>query len=288
MFTIFPREVKSFFQTTIGYIFMAIYLLLFGVYFVYLNINPTPNNAYTVTIENMVFIFVLLAPLLTMKSLSEERKNKTDQLLFTSPKSIMSIILGKYFAAVFLFFITLFITMIYPFLLSLFGNVHLPTIFTAYIGFFSMGCTFIALGIFISSLTENQMIAGIGTLGISMMIWLIDSISDKFPVDSFSGVVFAIIISLIICLSIQQLLKNIIITVFTVLVSTVTIIGLFIYRKTFFEGLIKKFSNWISIPKHSRDFYLGILNVSDLFYFISFIFIFLYLTIVIIERRRWA
>src|SRR5690606_11387469 len=155
MLTILPRELKSYFQTATGYIFMIVYFMMFCIYFTYININPTPNNAYTVTLENMVFIFVLLSPLLTMKSLSEERKNKTDQLLFTTPKSILAIVSGKYFAAVFLFFITLLITAIYPFILNLFGHVYLTAIFTAYIGFFFMGCTFISLGIFISSLTEN-------------------------------------------------------------------------------------------------------------------------------------
>src|SRR5690606_41780779 len=113
MLTILPRELKSYFQTATGYIFMIVYLMLFGIYFTYININPTPNNAYTVTIENMVFIFVLLSPLLTMKALSEERKNKTDQLLLTSPKSVSAIVLGKFFAAIILFFITLLITTLY-------------------------------------------------------------------------------------------------------------------------------------------------------------------------------
>ena len=99
MLTIFPREVKSFFQTATGYIFMTVYLLLFGLYFTYLNISPTPNNAYTVTLENMVFIFVLLSPLLTMKALSEERKKSDRPIVVNFAKIGVRYCIGKIFCS---------------------------------------------------------------------------------------------------------------------------------------------------------------------------------------------
>nr|WP_144922137.1 ABC transporter permease [Paenibacillus bovis] len=288
MLTILPRELKSYFQTATGYIFMIVYLMLFGIYFTYININPTPNNAYTVTIENMVFIFVLLSPLLTMKALSEERKNKTDQLLLTSPKSVSAIVLGKFFAAIILFFITLLITTLYPIILSFFGDIYLPTIVIAYIGFFFMGCTFIGLGIFISSLTENQLIAGVSTLGISMILWLVEAISSRFPVDSFSGFIFLIILASALNGIVYYFSKNIWLTMSLTIICVGILCAIFYAKKSFFEGMIKRFSDWFSIPLHSKDFYLGILDFSDLIYFISLICLFLYFTIFAIERRRWT
>ncbi|MCU9612630.1 ABC transporter permease [Caldibacillus lycopersici] len=288
MITILSKEWKAYFQSATGYIFMTVYLFLFGIYFTYLNVIPTPNNAFTTTLSNMVFIFVLVSPILTMKTVSEERKNRTDQLLFTSPNSIAKIIIGKFLAAEMLFLFTLAITIVYPILLSFYGSIPYASIITAYIGFFFMGSSILALGVFISSLTESQVIAGVTTLGVSMFIWLIGSISYNFPTDSFSGMIFILFLFLFACMLIYQFSKSMLLAMFSAIICVGLIFGLYFVKKELFAGIIISFVNWFSLPKHSKDFYLGILNISDLVYYMTFIIGFLFFTIRFIEKRRWS
>ena len=287
MFTVFQKELKVYFQTSIAYIFMGVYLLLFGIYFTYSNIIPTPNNNFTSTLEKMILLFIIVSPILTMRTVSEERKNRTDQLLLTSPKSLVQIVLGKFFAVECLFLLTLLITFVYPTILQNYGEISFTPILIAYLGFFLLGSCFLAIGIFISSLTESQVVAGVGTLGISILLWLITLILDYIPLDILSGIIFTTLLGFCISATIYYFTKNMLFT-FIVVVGNVLVNGfLFYINKSVFEGVIVRFLSWFALPNYSKDSFIGILNIADIVYYLSFMLILNLLTIRVIERRRW-
>lgn len=187
MWAIFKREVKSFFLTPIGYIYMGIFLLLSGLFFVFtiLPQNPyvLPTANYNEVIGTMVFTLLFLGPILTMKLITDEKRTGTDQLLFTSPVSLTGIILGKYLAAVFIFASISAVTLIYPLILSRFAEMDINVVMAGYLGYFLIGASFIAVGIFASSVTQNQIVAAIMSFCLLLFLWLAESVKFMFNLD---------------------------------------------------------------------------------------------------------
>lgn len=162
MTAIYKREVKSFFHSFIGWLFFAAMLLLMGIYFTFYNIlNGYPNISYV--LQGVVFLFLFAVPILTMRSLSEERKLKTDQLILTAPVSVGKIVLGKYLALLSVFAVPVMIAGIAPIILSFFGAFQMGVSYTALLGFFLYGASGLALGLFLSSLTESIVISALLT-----------------------------------------------------------------------------------------------------------------------------
>ena len=175
MLAVFKRELQSYFYSAIGYVFMGCFLIIAGIFFTFGNILNASSNVGTL-FSNITFIFILIVPILTMKLMSDEKKSKTDQLLITSPLSLWSIVGGKFMAACGVFLGTLACTFIYVIILSSYGNVSGMEVFVNYLGFFLMGCCLIAIGLFMSTLSENQVASAISTFGVILFLYLLDSI----------------------------------------------------------------------------------------------------------------
>lgn len=171
MLAVFKREFQAFFLSPIAYVFMGFFLLVAGLFFATTNIL-SQTASYNAMLGNMSFLFMLIVPVLTMRLLSEDRKNKTDQLLLTSPISVTSMVMGKYLAALSVFGITLVVSFIYPAILGAFGNPSFLEIMTGYIGFFLLGATLISVGVLVSSMTENQVVSAVSTFGVLLLMYL--------------------------------------------------------------------------------------------------------------------
>lgn len=177
MTAIFKREFKAFFQSVTGCLFIAVNLLFLGIYFTAFNLSY--GYAYiSYAISSAMFIFLIMTPILTMRILAEERKQKTDQMLLTSPTSIPKIVLGKYFSMVGIFLIPVVILSFYPLILSAFGTVPFGESYVAVLGYLLFGCACIAIGLFVSSLTESQIIAAVVTFAILLLSYLMAGISS--------------------------------------------------------------------------------------------------------------
>lgn len=287
MLAIFNKEMKSYFASATAFIFMGIFLLISGIFFALQNVLQS-NSYYNSVLGSMNFVFLLIVPILTMKIISEETKTRTDQLLLTSPQTVSGIVLGKYFAAVALFLITLLITVLYPLILSLYGKLAVGEIIAAYVGFFLMGCCFIAVGVFISSLTDNQVSAAVGTFGALLLLWILDAIQQGLPTSRNAGIIFAAILVLIIAVIIYYSTKNIYVSGIVAIVGGVVIAVVFLMKKELFEGFIAKFFGWFSLMQRNQMFNMGVLNLNSVVYYLSFAFIFVFLTIRMIEKRRWS
>lgn len=195
MNSIFTREIRAYFKTPVGYIFIGMFLAVSGYLFAIANLlGKSPNLGFV--LSNMQLIFLFIIPILTMRLLSEEKNNKTDQLLLTSPVSVTDIVLGKFFAASAVYLLTLAITLLYLIVIAIHGNPAYGEIFCNYIGFAFLGIAFISVGIFVSSLTQSQAISAISTFAALLLLYVAEL--------ARSAVSSSFIISILNCVSITH------------------------------------------------------------------------------------
>lgn len=175
MFAIYKRELKSYFRSFIGFLFIAVTLFFLGLYFsVYNLINRYPYFAYTVSA--VAFVFLITVPILTMRVLAEEKRSKTDQLILTAPVSVTGIVVGKFLALLTIFLIPVVIICFYPLLMSQFGTVPIAEAYLAILAYFLYGMTALAIGLFISSITESQVIAAVLGFGVLFLGYMMSAI----------------------------------------------------------------------------------------------------------------
>ena len=180
MWAIFKKELKTYFLSPIGYIAIGIFMFMFSIFFYLTTISygsVDMGNLYYATAR---YGLLLMVPLLTMRMFSEERKNGTEQLLLTSPRTVTSIVLGKFFAAVAVILITLILSIIYAVIISFFGTVNIPTLIVTIVGFLLVAMAAISIGMLASSLTENQIISAIITIVVLVAPWFLVDISTVF------------------------------------------------------------------------------------------------------------
>lgn len=286
MKTILSREFKTYFTSPIGYVFVAFYLLIFGVYFVGINLSQGNGN-YNLVFLYLTSILLFTIPLVTMRLLSEEKKNRTDQLLLTAPISVWDVVLGKYFAAVLLFLLTLGLTLFHPIILEILGDVPWPAVISTYIGYFLLGSTLIAISLFMSALTENQIIAAISSISLLLFLRLIDALAQLIPATATASLIFTFVLIVLAGIYIYFSIKDIYITLSIVFIAGIITTIAYKVNSVLFEGLCTKILQWFSVFSRYDNFGDGLLDVGSIVYFLSFIFIFLFLTNQTIEKRRW-
>ena len=173
MFPIYRRELRSYLGSPIGYVFIGMFLLISNLFFYLNNILMASSNIVPLFM-NMQMLFMLLIPLLTMRLFSEEFKQKTDQMIFTAPLRLKSIVLGKFFAAMTVFLIALAFTLLWVVIVTLYGTVPVMSVIGNYVAIILAACMFIAIGMFISTLTENQLIAAVLSFAVFFGLYLLD------------------------------------------------------------------------------------------------------------------
>ena len=180
MWAVFKKELKTYFLSPIGYITIGVFMLMYSIFFYLTTISYGSLYLGDLYYATARYGLLLMIPLLTMRMFSEERKNGTEQLLLTSPRSVTSIVLGKFFAAVAIILITILFSTIYAIIISFFGNVAIPTLIVTMLGFLLLAMAALSIGMLASSITENQIISAILTIGILVAPWFLVDISDIF------------------------------------------------------------------------------------------------------------
>lgn len=287
MKAIYKREIKMYFNSMIGYVFIAFFVLITAIYFSIQNIMVLSPDFQNI-LSNVIMMFLILGPMLTMRLLSEEKNKKTDQLLLTAPVSIPSIVLGKYFAAVTVFLISLLITGIFPVILAFFGTVAVAQIIGTYIGFFLLGSAFIAVGLWVSSITDNQIVSAVATFAAIFLLLMVQTIVKAASGSQVFSLMFAGIIALIIAFYFYYNTKNSEISITLFIIEMAVLLILYFVKRSIFTGLAGKFAMMFAVLTRFQNFAMGLLDVSSIVYFISFIAVFLYFTIRVIEKRRWS
>lgn len=179
MLAVIKKEFKSYFFSPIGYVFIGLFLIMFSLFF-YLDVFTYQSTNFEYIFYSGATILTFIVPILTMRTLSEERKTGTEQLLLTSPLSITKLVLGKFIAATMIVIITELCTLMYFVILSFFGTPHISTALVTLLGFLLLSISYIAFGILASCITENQIIAGVISIGFFILIWFLPEVSDIF------------------------------------------------------------------------------------------------------------
>lgn len=234
MRAIIKRELYSYFCSPLAYVILWLFTGFSGVFFFAMCLM-NDSSSLTYVFSNMFLVTILITPIICMKLWSDEKKQKTDQALLTAPVSVFGIVMGKYLSATILYLISMVIYIIFGFVISFFVSPDWSVISCNFLGLFLLGAAMIAIDLFLSSLTESQMVAAVTGFAVGLFIYLLDSISSVVPVD-------------------------------------------------FIADLLTK----LSFVSHYENFTVGILNISDLTFFLSIIALFIFLTVRVIEKKRWS
>ncbi len=233
MGAIFKREFKSYFTSPLGYVVLTVFALFEGFFFYYLFSNSSGD--ITVLFSFMMNIVMFLCPILTMRLMSEDKRLKVDQALLTAPVSLWGIVMGKFFAALAMFSLCFLLTLVNQLIFAIFVTPDWMVYIGNLLGMLLLGSSLIAIGIFISALTESQLVSAVVSFGVVLFIMLMDTIASAIKVEAISNVI-----------------------------TTLS-----------FNTRYESFSN-------------GVLDFSNLFYFVSITAVFLFLTVRMLQKKRWA
>ena len=288
MLAIYKRELKSYFHSMTGCVFIAFLVMFTGIYFMAYNLNAGyPYFSYT--LSGSLIVFLVGIPLLTMRSFSEERKTKTDQLLLTAPVSLTKVVLGKYFAMVTVLAVPNVIFCLFALLIKLQGTAYLLVDYSSIAVFFLLGCVYLAIGMFMSSLTESQIIAFISTFGILLLLYLWDGILSFLPGSALSGMIGILLILTLIVVYIYHMTKNWMLAAGIEAVGIAAALIVYFVKSSLYENLLTKLLGRLALA----DVFMNIsssniVDVSGLLLYVSILIIFVFLTIQTIQKRRWS
>ena len=288
MLAIYKRELKSYFHSMTGCVFIAFLVMFTGIYFMAYNLNAGyPYFSYT--LSGSLIVFLVGIPLLTMRSFSEERKTKTDQLLLTAPVSLTKVVLGKYFAMVTVLAVPNVIFCLFPLLIKLQGTAYLLVDYSSIAVFLLLGCVYLAIGMFMSSLTESQIIAFISTFGILLLLYLWDGILSFLPSSALSGMIGILLILTLIVVYIYHMTKNWMLAAGIEAVGIAAALIVYFVKSSLYENLLTKLLGRLALA----DVFMNIsssniVDVSGLLLYVSILIIFVFLTIQTIQKRRWS
>ena len=286
MTAVYKRELRSYLTSMTGYLFIFFILLLTGIYFSAYQLDIAyPKFEYT--LSAMTFVFLICVPILTMRTLAEERKQKTDQLLLTSPVSVGKIIMGKYLALVTVFAVPMAIICFYPLVMSKFGDISFGTAYTAVLGFFLLGCANLAIGVFISSLTESQVIAAVLTFVLLFAFFMMNGISSFFSEGSLSTCITFGLLILSVPIIIYSMIKNFMISALVCVIGEIALAAVYMINSSFFAGGIQKVLQIFNLSGHFDNFANGIFDINGIVYYLSVIAVCVFLTVQSIVKRRW-
>lgn len=287
MKAIYKKEMKSYFTSMVGYLFIAFFLALIGLYFYLQNmLNEYADFSYT--LYSVTIFFVLLIPMITMRIMAEENKQKTDQLLLTAPISITKIIIGKYLAVLTIFSIVMAITCSYPLIMANYGTVNLKTSYSAILAFFLLGAVYLAIGMFISSTTESQAFAAVITFVVVLITVLASGIASIMPTDNKTAWIVFSVIYLVITIVTYTMMHNMALSFFIGCIGEIGIALLYLLKPTLFEGSVVKVFNWLSVTSRFNNFVYGVFDVAAIVYYLSLTVLFVFLTVQTIKKRRWS
>lgn len=287
MKAIYKKDVRSAFNGMTGWVLCAFVTFIIGLYFTAICLGQGYTE-FGYVLSSVTFIYIVIVPLLTMRSVVEERRQKTDQLLLTSPTSIASIVWGKYFALLTVYAIPLCIAALCPLVGGQFGPMAYARSYMALGAFFLLGAAAVSIGLFMSSLTESQIISAVMTFGALLVLYLMPSIATLLPAGALMNALFFMLLCAAVTAALYGLMKNLVLPIACFAVSQIVLWVLYAVDNTHFEGSFATFLNSLALFDRFNDFVNGIFNVTSLVYFISVALLFVFLTCQSFEKRRWS
>ena len=287
MRAILKHELSSYFTGLTAYVFGAFVLLFAGIYTMVYNLRAGYAN-FEYVLGSMSFVFIVIVPILTMRVLSEERRQKTDTLLYSLPISTTEIILGKFLAMLLILLVPMVIMGFYPLILKAFGNVYLPAAYASLLAFFLVGAALLAIGMFISSLTESQAVAAGACFIVMLINYFGSSLASYISNSALPSVIAFSVLVIALALLIRFMTKNGFTAIIVGCVFEIALIALYLFKSSIFEGLFPNMMSKISLFDRLYTVINGMLKIQDLVYFLTVTGIFLFLSVQSFERKRWS
>jgi ABC-2 type transport system permease protein len=287
MIAVLRHELASYFTNVTGYVFGAFLLLFGGIYTMVININAAVSS-FEYVLSNMSFVFLVIVPILTMRVIAEERRQKTDQLLYALPIRMTQVALGKYLALLIVFLVPVAILGLFPLLLSAYGDVYLPAAYGTLVGFFFLGAALIAIGMFISSVTESQAVAAGLCFVVMLVNYFMSSLTDYIPSTTQASLVAFTIAALLLGLVIDRLTRSFVAGAAVTIVIIVGLLAVFFVDSSLLAGRFSAVVSQLSLFERFYVFVNGVFDVTGIVYFLSVIGVFLFLTVQSLEKRRWS
>jgi ABC-2 type transport system permease protein len=287
MIAVLRHELASYFTNVTGYVFGAFLLLFGGIYTMVININAAVSS-FEYVLSNMSFVFLVIVPILTMRVIAEERRQKTDQLLYALPIRMTQVALGKYLALLIVFLVPVAILGLFPLLLSAYGDVYLPAAYGTLVGFFFLGAALIAIGMFISSVTESQAVAAGLCFVVMLVNYFMSSLTDYIPSTTQASLVAFTIAALLLGLVIDRLTRSFVAGAAVTIIIIVGLLAVFFVDSSLLAGRFSAVVSQLSLFERFYVFVNGVFDVTGIVYFLSVIGVFLFLTVQSLEKRRWS
>ena len=287
MGAIYRKELRSYFTGMTGAIFTAFILIISGIYIGAFNFNYGYAQ-FDYSISMISFMYLPAIPVLTMRSLAEEKSTKTDQLLYTLPISLSKVIMAKYFAIVTVLAVPLAILGLVPLVMSMYGSVHFAVAYSALFITFLLGCALAAIGMFISSTTESQVIAAVISLAVFFAFYIMNGIVTMIPATAVASAVLFGVVAVVAAILIYVLTKNIPVSAGVGVVFVAVDVVLYFYNKAMFEGAFAKMLGVLDVFGRGNDFFQSIFDVSAVVYYLSIVILFVFFTIQSMEKKRWS
>ena len=286
MAAIFKRETKSYYTGMVGYVTAAVSLFFLGLYFTNRNLMYASSDFASV-LYTTTLIMLFLLPAISMRSFAEERKNKTDQLLLTSPVSIPAIVTGKFLAELAVFALPLAAAVVMPLLLQAFGTVSLVAAYSALLGYLLLGGACLAVGTWISALTENQILAYLATFGALLVAYLMNGIQTMFTTGNLLAFIVFMIVLLVASVLVGVICKRLAAGAIVFCAGAVVLFVLFQLRPAWLLTAFNAVLSALALFEPFKDIVGGMFSIPAIVYYLSVMGLFLFLTGQALARRRW-
>ena len=287
MTAVFRHELSSYFKSVSGYVFGAFLLLFAGIYTTDINLN-SGLTSFEYVLSYMCIIFLIIVPILTMQVVAEERRQRTDQILYSLPLTMTEVVLGKYGALLVVFLAPMAVIGVYPLILSAFGNVYLPAAYSAWLGFFLLGAALLAIGMFISSLTESQAVAAGLCFLVMLVNYFITSLAGFISTTAFASFAAFTVVILALAGIVWFMTRSGLASGVLALVLEAVLLFFYAGDTSAFEGLFPEVMENLSLFDQFYQFVNGVFDLRAVVYLLSVSGLFLFLTVQSLEKRRWS
>ena len=286
MIAVWKHELRLYFHSLTAYVFGAFLLLFVGVGAMLYNLNYAVSNfEYVLSFSSLVF--VIIVPILTMRVIAEERRQKTDQLLYSLPLTAADVVLGKYGALLVMYLIPFALICTYPLIFARYGEVYLLTSYGSFVAFFLLGAAAIALGVFLSSLTENQgFAAGLG-IAVLLVNYFSVSLAENISASAFGTAIALFVLAAAVGAVIWLLTRHEVLSYVVALALMASVLVTFLIDNTKMEGLLPALMSKFSLFDRLDTFVGGVFRLTDIVFYLSVIVLFLFLTVQSLEKRRY-
>lgn len=286
MTAVFKHELRMYFRSLTAYVFGAFLLVFVGLGAMLYNIQAAVSN-FEFVLSFSSLGFVVIVPILTMRVIAEEKKQKTDQLLYSLPITTTQVVLGKYLALLVMYLIPMAVICMYPLIFAQFGDVYLLTAYGSLFAFYLMGAALIAIGVFISSLTDNQgFAAGIG-IAVILLNYYSVSLSEYVSSTAFGSVAALLVLTLILGSVIHHLTGNENFAFGVCVFGMAVIFISYMLNSSVFEGLLPSIMEKLSLFDRFSSFINGVFDMTSVVYDLTVIVFFLFLSVQSLEKRRY-